>query len=178
MVSAEVIVAAAVRINPGLILFKPVPPPSGIEELDVLGSFIRDDFSDFRLVLADDIITQSLTAVVDTHKFDFSHRDQLGDELSRLMHISEGGRVSPNLRAQLPTNLNDMSSAAMRCAASDNFGTRRTVLVVTSDKNAIALGKWTPRGIPWSNESFVRVLSQSDFNDQVEDVRRTKRHSL
>ena len=178
VLSAEVIVAAAVRINPDLIFFEPVPPPKGIEELDVLGSFARDDFSDFRLILTDDIITQSLTAVVATHEFDFSHRDQLGDELVRLMHISGGGRVSPNRGVQLPKNLNDMSVAALRCATSEDFGARRTVVVVTSDENAIALREWTPRGVPWNKDSFVKVLSLRGYNDLVEEVRRTKRQSL
>ncbi len=176
VVSAEVIVAGATRIDADLLEFPQVPPPTGEHSLDVLGTFIRGSFDDFHLLLSEEIAEQALQTLSTTHDFSFEQRDRLGQELNRLLNLSSGDVVRPNQRTQVPPGIGAAANAAIRCATTSDLRDPRVVLIVTDDEVASKLDEWTPPGVPCHGESHLRVMRPSDFNRLVEKARRHMRH--
>ncbi|HQU00332.1 MAG TPA: hypothetical protein PLG60_07485 [Acidimicrobiales bacterium] len=175
VVAPEVIVAGAVRIDADLLQFPAVPPPTGRNTVDVLGTFVRDTYGDFRLVLSADIVVQSIQAVATIYDFDFEHREQLLGELSRLVHLRGGVFVRPESGIQFPSTMDAGARATLECAAAQALGHPRTVIVVTENEKSLRGGNWRPAGIAWDRESHVQILSPHEFNAFVEEVRRRRR---
>ena len=163
------------RIDPDLLEFPPVPPPTGYHSVDVLGTFVRGSFDDFHLLLSEDIAAQSILSLARTHEFDFEQQDRVMVALDKLLDLSAGDVVRPNPNVQLPTTVGAAAGAALRCATSEELRQPRVVLVVTEDPVALALGIWPPPGVPWHPESELRVLGPADFNGLVEYARRQVR---
>ncbi|MHB8334912.1 MAG: hypothetical protein ACYDEH_08470 [Acidimicrobiales bacterium] len=175
VVSSETIVAGVVRIDPSLLRFPAVPPPTGIAPVDVLGAFARGDAEDFHLVTSQEIVESALSSLDRVYGFDFEHRDLVHREIERLLLVSGGGVVSTARALQVPSNLGSAASEALSCAVSADLGHPRTVVVVTDDAAAIRLSAWRPPGVPWSPESHLQILDPLAFNALVEEVRRRRR---
>lgn len=169
VVSSDVLVAALSRISPAAVVFPAMPPKTADPYGDVVGAFVAGE-GDFALILSEDILGQTAAVLTDPNGLGwaFDAADDAIGLIAGIASASGGGLVTPASRVQLP-KIGAAATAAYRAAASAELGFPR--VVVTADTDAVALGVWTPRRVPWPKGEVVTVLSPARFRDLVEQAR-------
>jgi len=176
VVAADVLVAALSRVSPQTVTFPRMPPKTASAAADVIGTFVAPQDS-FSLILSEDILDETTTALVQTHGalgWDFASADDAITVLCDLADESHGGLVVPHQTVHTPL-AGRAATTALRTAASDDLGHPRVAVVVTNDPNALELPGWGPPNIGWRSRELM-IMGPAKFRDSVERTRLRLRH--